>query len=257
MRILFIGAMHTEVNSFINEYKCKFYSKIANLYPIYSARYKNHSIYLLQTFVGNTSSAIGTSLAISKINPDIVIKIGCVGGTSKGITYNDIIVPLGYFHSGAWITRSYINNKPTPDSSKWQTVFGKEPYQVNKKNLGGLPYYFYPNIKLIRIYKELLKNLKIKYTEAFIGGGNIWYFDNKLMDHVRKYILPIKNKKWCADMESYSIAYVCYIYKKPFIGFYFVASSDYEDKEGYNPENVDKQTKETILPLTKKFIDKL
>lgn len=259
MKILFIGAMPTEVNSFIDQYKCKSHLKLANRYPLYSSRYKTHSIYLLQTFVGDTNSGIATSLAIKKVNPDIVLKIGCVGGTTKGIEKNDIVVPHGYFHSGAWITRSYVNNNPTSDSSKWQSVFGEKPYQVNKKNLGELPYHFYPDKKLIQVYKQLLKNLNTNFKEAFIGGGNVWFFDKKFMDHIRMHILPgiDEEKNWCADMESFAIAHSCYIFNKPFMGFYFVASSDYEDKDGYDPENIEKQTKDTILPLTKEFIENL
>lgn len=77
------------------------------------------------------------------------------------------------------------------------------------------------------------------------------------MNHISKSILhsDTQTNNWCSDMESFSIAQACFIFHKPFMGFYFVSSSDYDGNDDYDPKNIEKQTKDTILPLSMKFIE--
>ena len=83
----------------------------------------------------------------------------------------------------------------------------------------------------------------------------MWFFDKSVMDHVRTDIFKVE--KWCADMESYAIAHVCYMYKVPFIGIYFVASSDYDDIDGYNPDIISSTINHSLLPILEAFLNKI
>ena len=167
-KILFVGAMDREISSLQSYFSCKESKKIYNIYPLFTAENKGIHIAVLQTHVGDTNAALAISEAIRIFNPDYVFKIGCVGGNSEGIHSGDIIVSVGFFHSGSWITRSKIDNTPTSDASLWQSVFGEKPYQVNSSNLGGHPYIFSPDKKLTQKYIDFLKNNNMKFVESYI-----------------------------------------------------------------------------------------
>lgn len=145
MKILLIAAMPTETQDIVERFDMKLQGKLADFYPLYSVTKNEKEIFLIQTHVGSINAPAATALAIQHINPDIALKVGCIGGNSPGFKKNDIIVPLSFFHTGAWITKSYIDDTPTSDASLWQKLFGDEPYQNSKENLGGLDFTFIPN----------------------------------------------------------------------------------------------------------------
>src|SRR5437870_5629203 len=112
MKILLVGAMPTENQYILESLGLKETELLANFYPLYFAYYSSHDVYLIQTFVGSIHAPAASALAIEKIKPDLIIKVGCIGGNSPGIQKNDLIVPKFFFHSGTWLTRSLKNNKP-------------------------------------------------------------------------------------------------------------------------------------------------
>jgi|SRR3989339_1066114 len=168
----------------------------------------------------------------------------------------DVIVPLGFFHRTSWITRTK-EGLPTDDSSLWQSVFGGLPYQVNSQNFGGLPYHFPVNDKLISACQNSLKELGINFVTAYVGGGNMWIFSKEFLENIAQTMLPknSEHKRFVSDMESYSIAHACFVTKKPFIGYYSVASNDYTD-EPYDPTEVPIQM-ERMVPYALKLVDSL
>lgn len=257
MKILFVGAMDREVTLLQEYFSCTVKEKIHDIYPLATSTASDFEVGVLQTHVGDTNAAIATSEAIKIFNPDYVFKIGCVGGNSEGIHSEDIVVPVGFFHSGSWITRSKVDNSPTSDATLWQSVFGEKPYQVNSENLGGHPYIFSPDSSLSKRYKAFLTKEDMHFVESYIGGGNMWFFDLNFMNEVLKTQVPQpKTTRWVADMESYAIAQACYVLKKPFIGFYRVSNSDYYD-EPYIPEKVANLFSEDFIKKIELFITEL
>ena len=260
MKIMLVAAMPTESLDIIDKFGMMEVGKLANFYPHYYVKFQDREVILLQTYVGSINTPAATALAIEKLKPEYVIKVGCVGGNAPGVKANDIIVPSLFFHSGAWVTRSIVDNMPTGDSSVWQSLYGDNPYQNNKENLGGLDLVFYPDKNLTEKYKNVLVTERLSFIEAPLGGGDMVIFSHNFMDNIRKNILKSDddaNLKWCTDNESYSIAQICQVHDVPFTGVYFVASSDYEDMDGYNPNNIRKQTRDIILPIVEKLVLKL
>ena len=255
-KILFIGAMDREIRQLLQYFQCIKKDKIKGIYPFWLSK-KNNLLELavVQSFVGDTNACISAALTIQKFRPDFVFKIGCVGGNSKGLHTGDILLPLGFFHSGSWITRSNIDNSPTSDASLWQSVFGEKPYQVSKDNLGNRPYFLKPDQRLANKFKQYFTQQKVKLKPCYIGGGNIWFFDLKFMENVAEMQIPGNNKlqPWGADMESYSIAQVCNVFAIPFLGFYRISNSDYYN-EPYQPENVAKLFDFRLISLIDKFL---
>lgn len=250
-KILLIGAMETELRDLLSFFQCKETDRLQNYYPFWlTNRRLNYKLGVLQTFVGDTNAGIATTLALKSFNPDYVFKVGRVGGNSHGIHTGDLLLPLGFFHSGSWITRSNIDNTPTSDSSLWQSVFGEKPYQVNSDNLGSHPYYIKPDVKLVEKFSEFCVEEKVSLVPCYIGGGNMWFFDLEFMKNVSKTHIPgdKEDQPWVGDMESYAIAQTCSVYDIPFMGFYKVSNSDYYN-EPYIPEQV---TKLFDLPFIEK-----
>ncbi|OGV96777.1 hypothetical protein A2W24_01800 [Microgenomates group bacterium RBG_16_45_19] len=254
--ILFVGAMEKELAGLNKYYHCHLSAKLQDQYPLFTNKTK--SVAILHTQVGETNAAIATTLAINAQRPDLVIKIGCVGGNSVGIHTGDIVVPIAYFHSAAWITRARKNNQPTSDASQWQSVFGEKPYQVNSGNLHGRPYIFYPDLKATKKLTAFLNKTRLTHTTAYIGGGNMWFFDKGFMRHVPRAQIPAKliTQRWVADMESYAIAHACYVHQVPFTGIYRVSNSDYYD-EPYLPEKVAKYFSTQFIQTVAPFINNL
>lgn len=255
-KILFAAAMKTELQPLLTMLEATKVDTLLHVFPLYKGTYAHTEIYIVETFVGDMNASVSSLEAIKSINPDYVIKYGAVGGSYLESTAGDIVVPLGFFHRTAWITKMK-NGQPTNDAAQWQSVFGELPYQVNSENLGGLPYYYPTDASLLTVAHTALTACSLPHVNAYVGGGNMWMFDKKLLDTVGETLLPphAETKHFVSDMESYAIAHACYLMKKPFIGCYTIASNDYID-EPYNPDNVPMQMKQ-LIPYTKKIIDLL
>ncbi|MFA9288961.1 MAG: 5'-methylthioadenosine/S-adenosylhomocysteine nucleosidase [Weeksellaceae bacterium] len=255
-RVLFVGAMETEIRYLLKEFNAEQTIKLLNQYPFYSAQLPHIEIGIVNSFVGDINATIATTEAIKHFDPDVVLKIGCVGGNSADIRQGDVIVPTGFFPSSSWITKTVQNDTPSSNASTWQSVFGEKPYQVNSSNLGDIPYFFKPDDKTNNHIERIYGENNISYQTAYIGGGNMWFFDRDYMTHVAKVYLADKNThlRWGADMESYAIAHVCHVLKKPFSGFYAISNSDWYD-EPYDPEAIADMFKDKIVPAIKAYVD--
>lgn len=248
--------MDREIKDLLSHFQCIEKGKIQGMYPFWTAKKElPFELAVLQTHVGDTHASIATTLALGSYKPDFVFKIGCVGGNSKDVHSGDVLLPLGFFHSGSWITRSNKDNSPTADASQWQSVFGERPYQVNTENLGDVPYFFKPDSSIVEAYKKYFADNNRSLVPCNIGGGNMWFFDLEFMKNVSSTHIPgdSMDQVWGADMESYAIAQVCYIFHVPFMGFYRVSNSDYYD-EPYIPEKVAHLFDDEFISQIEKFL---
>ena len=256
LRILFVGAMETELRPLLKELNATPIKRLVNVFPLYKAIHKSIEVSIVETFVGETNASIATLEALKEVNPDFVIKYGCVGGSYLESKSGDVIIPLGFFHRTSCITRTK-EGTPTKDSSQWQSVFGELPHQVNSNNLGGLPYYFPVDKKYIDLSLRVIKELNMDAVGCYVGGGNMWAFSSDFLNNMAEIMLPTdtNDKRFVSDMESYSIAHACYVTKKPFLGCYAVASNDYID-EPYDPNRVPTQM-ERLVPYALKLVETL
>lgn len=258
-RILVVGALDRELSALLSYYKCSMSKKLQNVYPIWSSKVKRpFELTVLQTYVGDTNACIAVTLAITSCKPDYVFKMGCVGGSSKGLHAGEMVMPLGFFSTSSWITRSIRDNSPTSDASMWQSIYGSKPYQVNRNNLGGRAAYFEPDMDVGKKYRDFLHRKKQHLTPCFIGGGNIWFFDSKFASNTSFTQIPgrKRNRIWAADMESFAIAQTCHVFKKPFMGFYRV-SDNYFEGERYEPEKVARLFETDYISVIDTFLSSL
>jgi nucleoside phosphorylase len=206
-------------------------------FPCWIARHGDREIGVVQTHVGEANAAIATTAALARFAPDRVIKLGCVGGHAEDVHTGDVVLPVGFFHSGAWITRDSVG-VVTADATRWQSVFGGLPYQVNRENLGGRPAVIAPNPGLTDSLASALAAAGIAAARAYIGGSAMWFFDLAFMRHVLTAQVPdATTSRWAADMESHAVAQACAARDTPFSGVYRVSNSDFYG-EPYRPDAI-------------------
>jgi nucleoside phosphorylase len=166
-----------------------------------------------------------------------VLKLGCVGGHGPGVHTGDVIEPLAFFHSGAWITRDETGS-PTGDASRWQALFGPLPYQVNDENLGGRGALFVPDADLTSRFAAAVRADGIEPVRAYIGSSAMWFFEHGFMRRILAAQVPgAVTQAWAGDMESYAIAQVCAAHGVPFTGMLRVSNSEFYG-EPYDPAAV-------------------
>jgi len=256
-RVLFVGAMETEIAGLRAHYDCDSAEPIHGAYPFWTAGGDKLELGILQTHVGETNAAIATPEAIRRFAPDAALKIGCVGGQAPGIRTGDIVVPIAFFHSGAWITRAEPDNVPTSDATRWQSIFGQQPYQVNRANLGGRPHLLAPDRSLNARYARHLEAHGLPFSRAYVGGSNMWFFEHGVMSHVLGAQVPdATTGAWVADMESYAVAQACAVMGTPFTGLYRVSNSEYYG-EAYDPAAVSGMFQGAFVRSLAAFVDEL
>jgi nucleoside phosphorylase len=132
------------------------------------------------------------------------------------------------------------------------------PYQVNTENLGNKPYLFPANQILNQQIERFYSQKKQSYSTAYLGGGNMWFFDLKFMKQVLKTQIsgPRITNRWVTDMESYAIALACHTYHIPFSGIYRVSISDYY-AEPYLPDQVAQYFNSSFAQELSELIDQL
>ncbi len=238
MRVLFVGAMDREIDGLRAHFGCEPADPVHGAYPFWIVRERGLDIGIVQTHVGETSAAIATAEAIRRFSPACVFKLGCVGGHAEGVHTGDLVMPIAFFHSGAWITRRQDDNAPTANAAHWQSVFGDKPYQVNAENLGGRAHVLQPDPALTQRFADFAGARGYAPVRAYVGGSAMWFFDHAFMRHVLAAQVPdATTPAWVADMESYAVAQACAVCNTPFTGLYRVSNSDYYG-EPYDPATV-------------------
>ena len=238
LRVLFIGAMEREIAGLRTHFACAAESAIHNVYPFWRGRSAGLEIGLLQTHVGDINAAIATPEALRRFDPDYVFKMGCIGGHAEGIHTGDIIVPIAFFHSGAWITRSQSATPPPPMQPSGNRSLANCLIRSTRKIWVVSAHVLPPDLALTHHYVEHLQTHGLACGQAYVGSSTMWFFDPRFMGHVLAAQVPnAVTKAWVADMESYAIAQACAVYNKPFTGLYRVSNSDYYG-EPYDPDAV-------------------
>lgn len=229
---------------------------LAKTYPVSTLQSGSKQLTLVQTHVGAEHAAIASTLAINRYKPDLVIKFGCVGGASKDIHQGTIIVPLGYFHSGGWISQSQ-KGKNTRDIVKMMRLYGDKPFQVTTENLRNIGPYIDQEKQLRDKFQNILVKQKINAVPAHVGSGSIWYYGREITEYVTTTCLQSHTSKtWVADMESYPIAVACEVQQIPFISLLATSSSDYYN-EAYNPQIISEILHQELAPLLYSFIKEI
>ena len=162
---------------------------------------RNNTIILMKCGIGKVNAAAGTVELIRTFQPDCVISTGVAGGIDSCLKIMDVVVSQQIVYHDVWCGEG--------------NAYGQ---------IQGLPTFFQGNETLYQCALSL-------DTETAIHGGLICTGDKFITD--RSELDEIKRnfpEGLAVDMESASIAQVCYLYQVPFISFRIISDTPGADK---------------------------
>lgn len=227
MRIGIIGPSEDEIMPFINEISNKKLEHHAML-KFYIGKYENIDVVALYCGVCKVNAAIATQVLIDKFQVTHIIVAGVAGGIDKKLKIGDTVISteVAYHDVAEEILTEY---------HPWM----KTIYFESDKNLLSL-------CKAIVNENTFSNNIlfgKVVTGEAFI--------DKKGRSEIISKFNPL-----CVDMETASIAHVCYANKTPFIAIRSI--TDTEDESGVEAFEFNcSMAAENSIKVMKKILESL
>lgn len=186
-----IGAMEEEVAALIKHYgstqKTKFLDFEFNI-----LEYKDKKIVVVVSGIGKVNSAICTQLLIDRFNVECVVNSGIAGAISEKLDIADIVFSSDLIQHDV----NAVN-------------FG---YKIGQIPRMGDNYIFKGDKNLLDKMEQIAQNKDIKYFVGRIVSGDEFVSTNS-----KKQWLKDNFDAMCTDMESASIAHVCFLNKIPFM----------------------------------------
>lgn len=227
MKIGIIGPSETEINPFIDCMDNTSVSEYAML-KFHHGQYKSIDVVALYSGICKVNSAIAAQILKDKFDISHIVVIGVAGGIDKKLRIGDTVLgsSFGYHDVDKGILTEY------------------HPWMSDR--------YFYPTEEFNHIIEEVIKenNLsdstyfgKIVTGEAFISSeGRI-----KIID---------EHNPLCVDMETASIAHVCYANRIPFYAIRTITDTEEHNGNETFEENCEIASLKSIKIL-KLMLDKI
>ena len=204
MKIGIITAMPTEHAQLAKQLIDKKTSTVGPFSYI-EGKIKENTVVLMQCGIGKVNAAAGTVELINNFHPNCIISTGVAGGIDTCLKVMDVVASQQIVYHDVWCGD------------------GNDYGQVQ-----GLPTFFQGN-------KTLYQTAMNLNTETTIHGGLICTGDQFVSD--KKQLKQIKTNfpnGLAVDMESASIAQVCYLFKVPFISFRIISDTPGEVDQNFN-----------------------
>ncbi|WP_411167357.1 5'-methylthioadenosine/adenosylhomocysteine nucleosidase [Clostridium sp. MB05] len=199
MRIGIIGPSEEEIMPFIEQI---FNGKIEAhaMLTFYSGKYENIDVVALYCGVCKVNAAIATQILIDKFQVTHVIVTGVAGAIDNKLSIGDTVISTetAYHDVDEGILTEY---------HPWMKSI-----------------YFQGDIKLLELCKEMVNNNMFTHNIFFgkIVTGEAFISSSGRSDIISKY------NPLCVDMETASIAHVCYVNKIPFIAIRSITDTEKE-----------------------------
>ncbi|MBR2455574.1 MAG: 5'-methylthioadenosine/adenosylhomocysteine nucleosidase [Bacteroidaceae bacterium] len=189
---------------------------------------RNNEIILTQCGIGKVNAAAGAVELIRTFHPDCIISTGVAGGIDTCLKVMDVVASSQIVYHDVWCGEG--------------NAYGQ---------IQGLPTFFKGNPTLLECAMSL-------DTETPIHGGLICSGDKFITD--RKELDEIKGnfpEGLAVDMESGSIAQICYLYQVPFISFRIISDTPGADNHWEQYTNFWGEMADRSFGVTKAFLDSL
>ncbi len=204
MKIGIIGAMEQEVKMLLGYMSEPKLTDIAGC-KIYEGKINNVQVALLQSGIGKTAAAVGTTLLLQLTKPDMIINTGSAGGLDVNLNVGDIVISSEVRHHDVDVT-----------------AFGYE-----KGQLPANPAAFIANEQLIQIALKEVQHANFNASLGLICSGDLFVNGSEMIARIRHDFPQVK----AVEMEAASIAQVCHAFNVPFV--VVRAISDVADKESH------------------------
>ena len=165
-------------------------------------RINDHEVVLMQSGIGKVNAAVGATELIRHFVPDCIISTGVAGGIDCSVRVMDVVASQRLAYHDVWCGD------------------GNEYGQVQ-----GLPLFFEGNQTLLQTALSL--NSPIKIHAGLICTGDQFISERQQLDRIKERF----EQGLAVDMESASIAQVCYLYGVPFLSFRIISDSPAQSDE--------------------------
>ena len=227
MKIGIITAMsseHKQVAQLLEDKK----EHTEGIYAYTEGKIKNNTIILTQCGIGKVNAAAGAVELIRNFQPDCIISTGVAGGIDRCLKVMDVVASQHIVYHDVWCGDG--------------NAYGQ---------IQGMPALFEGNQTLFDCAMSL-------DTETAIHGGLICTGDKFITDREELDIIKGNFPEGLAvDMESASIAQVCYIYKVPFISFRIISDTPGAENHWEQYTNFWGEMADRSFGVTKAFLDSL
>lgn len=227
MKIGIITAMsseHDQVAQLLTDKKE--YSE--GIFTYIEGKIQSNTLILTQCGIGKVNAAAGAVELIRRFQPDCIISTGVAGGIDQCLKVMDVVVSHKIVYHDVWCGEG--------------NAYGQ---------VQGLPTFFEGN-------KTLLNCAQSLHTATAIHSGLICSGDQFITD--REELNKIKSnfpEGLAVDMESGSIAQICYLYKVPFISFRIISDTPGAENHWEQYTNFWGEMADRSFGVTKAFLDAL
>lgn len=227
MRIGIIGPSEDEIKPLIEEIDIKEVKSIAML-KFYSGVYKNVEVVALYSGVCKVNAAIATQILIDKFDVNHIIVTGVAGAINNDLCIGDTVISTEVAHHDV----------------KEDILIEYHPWMENV--------FFKADNNLVGLCKKVIETNEF-YQKVFFG--KIVTGEAFITDNGRKEIID-KFNPLCVDMETASIAHVCYVNNISFLAIRSI--SDTEEKSGVETfESNCVSASKNSIEILKKLLEKI
>lgn len=204
MKVGIIGAMAQEVEILRNTMSNPQLTEMAGC-KIYQGKIGETEVALLQSGIGKTAAAVGTTLLLQIAKPDVVINTGSAGGLDRQLNVGDIVISSEVRHHDVDVT-----------------AFGYE-----KGQLPANPAAFIADEKLVALATAETEKAGFNAVSGLVCSGDLFVNGAAMIEKIRHDFPHVA----AVEMEAASIAQVCHAFSVPFV--VVRAISDVADKESH------------------------
>lgn len=185
MKIGVIVAMDKELALLLHLLENKNIKEI-NGFEFHSGKIGKAEITATKCGIGKVNAAIGTMTLIDAFTPDLIINTGVAGGTGSDAGILDIVVGTRISYHDVWCG----------PGTEWGDAAGCPRFFTTTESVSSL--------------QCLKEESSVKH--GLIASGDIFVSDPAVVAHIKGLFPDVK----AVDMESASIAHVCYKRQIPF-----------------------------------------
>lgn len=187
------------------------------------------NIVLQKCGIGKVNAAIGATMMIEKHHPDVIISSGCAGGADPLLNVGDVVVAMETTYHDAYCG----------DNCAYGQIMG-------------MPKRYILSDKLIAIVQQFGSDCHAITMGLMVSGD--WFVDSR--EKMREIMQHFPEAK-AVDMESCSIAQVCYTFGVPFVSFRIISDVPLKDHKAEMYFDFWERLADGSFEVTHRFVERL
>ncbi len=187
------------------------------------------NIVLQKCGIGKVNAAIGATMMIEKHHPDVIISSGCAGGADPSLNVGDVVVAMETTYHDAYCG----------DNCAYGQIMG-------------MPKRYELADKLIAIVQQFGSDCHAITMGLTVSGD--WFVDSREKMHEIMQHFP---EAKAVDMESCSIAQVCYTFGVPFVSFRIISDVPLKDHKAEMYFDFWDRLADGSFDVTYRFVERL